>query len=192
MSKIIYHKNCRQHEAVEKAKRMLNKIEKQFGGFQGLFYCNIQLTGINDIDRREVKSYVERHLKELKKKIEKQLLQNEKLVNGDWNENYEEGFYLPPFKEELQIVEALNEVHKFIWDKYPEIEVKKSDEFVFTEQTPEGKFNEALRYFKSKPVEGFNQETFGIFEDGKRKKLYPLTFSPYELSTAKSVYVAFQ
>lgn len=30
MSKISYHKNGHQHKAVSKAKRMLNKIEKQF------------------------------------------------------------------------------------------------------------------------------------------------------------------
>lgn len=97
MSKITYHKNCFKDKSVEKAKRMLNKIEKQFGGFQGTFHCNIQLTGVNDIDRREVKSYIERHLKDLKRKIEKQLLQNEKLVNGEWNEEYEEGFLYAAF-----------------------------------------------------------------------------------------------
>lgn len=183
---------CRQHEAVAKAKRMLNKIEKQWGGFQGTFWCNITLTGIDDIDMREVKSYVERHLKELKKKIEQQLFKNEKFVNGDWNEQYEDGYYIPPFTEELQIIEALNKVHSFIGHNYPEIEVKKSEEFVFTEQTPEGKYNEAVRYFKSKPVVGFNQEAFGVLENGESKKLYPLTFSLYDLSSAKSVYVAFQ
>lgn len=192
MSKISYHKNGHQHEAVAKAKRMLNKIEKQFGGFQGKFYCNIQLTGINDIDRREVKSYVERHLKELKKHIEKQLFQNEKLVNGDWNEQYDEGFYMPTFKDELQLIEALNEVYNFIWNNYPDIDVKKSEQVVFTETTPEGKYNEAVNYFKAKPVYGFNQEYFAVLENGKSKKLYPMTFSAYDLSNATGVYAEFQ
>ncbi|MEP7317189.1 MAG: hypothetical protein ABI921_00555 [Panacibacter sp.] len=192
MSKIIYHKNCRQHEAVAKVKRMLHKIEKQFGGFQGTFYCNIQLTGVNDIDRREVKSYVEQHLKELKRKIDKQLLQNEKLVNGEWNESYEEGYYTPTFTEQLQIIEALNKVHSFIWSEYPEIEIKKSEPFVFTAENPAAKYEEAKRYFLSNPVVGFLQETFGIFENGVSRKLYPLTFSSYDLQNAKSVYVQYQ
>lgn len=192
MSKISYHKNGHQHEAVSKAKRMLNKIEKQFGGFQGKFYCNIQLTGINDIDRREVKIYVERHLKELKKQIEKQLFQNEKLVNGDWNEQYEEGFYIPIFKDELQLIEALNEVYNFIWNNYPDIEVKKSEPIVFKSETPEEKYNEAVNFFKQNPVYGFNQEYFAVLENGKSKKLYPITFSAYDLSTATGVYAEFQ
>lgn len=127
MSKIIYHKNCIQHEAVEKAKRMFNKIEKQFGGFQGTFYCHIQLTGVYEIDNREVKAYIENHLRDLKRKIEKQLLQNEKYVNGEVNEHYEEGYSIPPFSEELKIIEALNEISLFIRHNYPEIEVKKNE-----------------------------------------------------------------
>lgn len=99
---------------------MLNKIEKQFGGFQGTFYCNIQLTGVSDIDNREVQSYIENHLRDLKRKIEKQLLQNQKFVNGEVNEDYEEGFYIPPFSEELKIVEALNQVVSYIRHNYPE------------------------------------------------------------------------
>lgn len=192
MSKITYHKNGHQNEAVSKAKRMLKKIEKQFGGFQGKFYCNIQLTGINDIDRREIKSYVEKHLKELKKQIEKQLFQNEKLVNGDWNEQYEEGFYIPTFKDELQLIEALNEVYNFIWNNYPDIEVKKSEPFVFTAQTPEDKYNEVVNFFKQNPIYGFNQECYAVLENGSSKRLYPTTFSAYDLSNATGVFVEFQ
>lgn len=192
MSKITYHKNGHQHEGCAKAKRMLNKIEKRFGGFQGDFYCNIKLTGINDIDRREVRSYIERHLKRLKDEIEKQLLQNEKLVKGEWNENYEEGFYLPAFKQELQIVEALYELYNFIWNKYPEIEVKKTEQFLFTSKTPEEKYNEAINYYKLNPVYGFKQEYFAILDDGSFEKLYPITFSAYNLSNAIGVFVEFQ
>lgn len=191
MSKIIYHKNCRQHEVVAKAKRMLVKIDKQFGGFQGTFYGKFQLTGINEIDRREVKGYIEQHLKKLKREIDKQLLRNEKLVNGEWNEDYEEGFCTAPFAEELQIVEALNEVHSFIYREYPDIETKKSDEFVFTTDCPTGKFEEANRHFRSNPIVGFLQETFGVFENGVSRKLYPLTFSKYDLQNAKAVYVQY-
>ena len=76
MSKILFHKNCIQHEAVAKVKRMLNKIEKQFGGFQGIFHCHISLTGVSDIDAKDLKYQIKNHLESLKKKIEKQLLQN--------------------------------------------------------------------------------------------------------------------
>lgn len=188
---LTYHKNCIKSEAVEKAKRMLSKIQKQFGGFQGTFHCSITLTGVNEIDRKEIKHYIENHLKNLKRKIEKQLLQNEKLVNGEWNEEYEEGFYMPPFFEELKIVEALNQVHSYIWSNYPDIEVKKTEEFVFTETSPEGKYNESKNHFKSNPVVGFSQEYFAVMENGESRKLYPLTFSAYDLINAKSIYAQY-
>ncbi|MBC7428905.1 MAG: hypothetical protein H7336_09860, partial [Bacteriovorax sp.] len=115
----------------------------------------------------------------------------EKLVNGEWNEEYEEGFYIPPFSEELEIVEALNNVHSFIYNNYPEVETKKSEQFVFTANSATGKFEEAKRYFKSNPVVGFLQETFAVFENGISRKLYSLTFSENDLNGAKSVYVQF-
>jgi hypothetical protein len=186
MSKIIYHKNCIQHEAVGKVKRMLNKIEKQFGGFQGTFYCNIQLTGVDEIDNREVKSYIENHLRDLKRKIEKQLLQNEKYVNGEVNEDYEEGYYIPPFSEELKIIQELNKVGSFIRHEYPELEVKKT-EYVLTTNSSEGKLNETKLHFKNNPVFGFCQEYFAVNENGESKRLYPLTISSYDFENAKSV-----
>ena len=190
MSKIIYHKNCIRHEAVAKIKRMLNKIEKQFGGFQGTFYCNIQLTGVDEIDNREVKSYIENHLKDLKRKIEKQLLKNEKFVNGEVNEDYEDGYYIPPFSEELKIVEALNQVGSYIRHNYPELEIKKT-EFIFSQNSPEKKFNEGKLHFQNNPVFGFSQEYFAVLENGERKKLYPFTFSSYDLVNAISIQIEF-
>lgn len=186
MSKIIYHKNYIQHEAVGKVKRMLKKIEKQFGGFQGTFYCNIQLTGVDEIDNREVKSYIENHLRDLKRKIEKQLFQNEKFVNGEVNEDYEEGYYIPPFSEELKIIEALNEVGSFIRHNYPELEVKKT-EYLLTTNSPEEKLNETKLHFQNNPVFGFCQEYFAVLENGESKRLYPLTISSYDFTNAKSV-----
>ena len=128
----------------------------------------------------------------MKKQIEKQLFQNEKLVNGDWNEQYEEGFYIPTFKDELQLIEALNEVYNFIWNNYPDIEVKKSEPFVFTAQTPEDKYNEVVNFFKQNPIYGFNQECYAVLENGSSKRLYPTTFSAYDLSNATGVFVEFQ
>lgn len=191
MSKITYHKNCIKSEAVEKAKRMLNKIEKQFGGFQGSFFCSIELTGVNKIDRNSVKYLVEKHLNKLKSKIEKQLLQNQKLTNGDWNNDFEEGFYVPELNEQLKIVELLNEVHSHIWNKYPDLEIKKTDEFVFTETSSEGKYNEAKYHFQNNPVVGFSQEYFAVLESGESRKLYPFTFSAYDLINAKSIYAQY-
>lgn len=191
MSKIIYHKRCIKHPEVKKAKRMLNKIVTQFGGFQGTFYCDIQLTGVNDIDRNNIKHYVERHLNQLKNIIEKQLLQNKKLVNGDWNADYEEGFYTPPFSEELKIVELLNEVHSYIWNNYPILQTKKTDDYVFKSDSSEAKYNEIKRHFENNPIVGFCQEYFARLENGESKQLYPFTFSHYDLRNAKSVYAQF-
>ena len=193
MSKIKYHKNCRQHEAVSKAKRMLNKIEKQFGGFQRTFYCNIELTGVNDIDRRELKYQVEKHLKELKSKIEKELLKNEKLIGREWNEQYEEGFYLPPLKEEMQIIEALKEIHSYIWDNYPEVEPQK-DVFEFSNVMahPEEKKNEYINHYKNHPIIGFNKTFFRIYPDGKKRELFPLTYDVNDLKEATAIETVYQ
>lgn len=190
MSKIIYHKNCIHHEAVAKTKRMLLKIEKEFGGFQGIFYGNIKLTGVDDIDNKEVKSYVERHLRSLRNNIEKQLRQNEYFIDGKVNEDYDEGFYIPPFSEELKLVEALDQVGSYIRHNYPELEIRKI-EYAFLQNSPEEKFNEAKLHFKNNPVIGFSQEYFAVLENGESKRLYPLTFSAYDLVNAKSIRVAF-
>jgi len=190
MGKIIYHKNCIQHEAVAKVKRMLNKIEKQFGGFQGIFYGNIKLTGVDEIDNREVKSYIEKHLRSLKNNIEKQLLRNEKFVNGEVNQDYEDEFYISPLSEELKLVEALDEVGSYIRHNYPELEIKKA-EFVFSKNSAEEKFTEAKLHFQNNPVVGFSQEFFTILENGEKKKLYPLTFSSFDLIDAKSICVEY-
>jgi hypothetical protein len=190
MSKITYHKNCIRHEAVSKTKRMLNKIDKQFGGFQRTFWCDIKLTGVDDIDQKEVKRYIENHLKDLKRKIEKQLLRNEYFVNGEVNEDYEEGYYIPPFSEELKIIEALNKVGSFIRHEYPKLEVKKT-EYVLRTNSPEEKLNETKLYFKNNPVSGFCQEYFAVLENGESKRLYPLTISSYDFQNAKSVRVEF-
>jgi hypothetical protein len=191
MSKIAYHKNCIKNPPVEKAKRMLNKIDKQFGGFNGIFHCNIQLTGVNDIDRSEIKRLIENHFKDLKRKIDKQLLQNEKLVNGKWNDEYEEGFYTPTFVEELNLIIALNEVHSHIWSLYPDIEIKKTEPFIFSEISPEGKYFEAKNHFEKNPVYGFQQKYFAVLKNETVRELYPFTFSKFDLVDAKSIYATY-
>lgn len=194
MSKIIYHQNCHKHEFVKKAKRMLNQIEQEYGvaTYQGNFYCSITLTGINDLDRMQVKMYVETHLKELKRKIDKQLLQNEKLVNGDWNENYEEGYYMPSFKVEFELAEALNKVYNFIYSNYPEIEFKESVVFVFNQTSNEAKYNALKEHINTAPVFGFNRQYYGIMKDGSPKQFYGLSFSPYDLTDVIAVNVKYQ
>jgi hypothetical protein len=193
MSKINYHKNCRQHEQVSKAKRMLNKIAKKYpwGGYPE-FYCTINFTGINEFDRSEVKRYVESHLKDLKQEIEKQLNSNELYLKGEKNEKYEEGFWMPTFKKKLQLIEELNEVYNFIWDKYPVIPFQKSEVYIFKGDTPEAKYNEAERKFKNHPVLGYNHEYYAVMENGKDKRLYSFTFSSFDLKDATGIYYQFQ
>lgn len=45
--------------------------------------------------------------------------------------NMKRVFYMPPFFEELKIIESLNQVHSHIWNNYPDIEIKKTEEFIF-------------------------------------------------------------
>ena len=190
MSKIIYQKNCIQHEAVAKAKRMLNKIEKQYGGFNGIFYCHIALTGVDDIDNKAIEYYIKNSIESLKKKIDKQIFQNQMYINGQINEEYEAGFYIPPFVEEIKLIESLTEVSTYIRHNYPELEIKKA-EFIFTKNTIEEMYIEAKSYFINNPIIGFSKEYFAVNETGESKRLYPLTFSAYDLYDAKSIRVEF-
>ena len=64
-------------------------------------------------------------------------------------------------------------------------------EFIFTKNSSEEKFNEAKWHFQYNPVAGFSQEYFAILESGEKKRLYPLTFSAYDLENAKSIMVEF-
>ena len=111
-------------------------------------------------------------------------------INGEINEDYEEGFYIPTFSEELKLIESLNEVSSYIRNKYPRLKVKQS-EFIFTKENHEEKFNESKLHFQLNPVVGFSQEYFAILENGEKKRLYPLTFSSYDLINAKSILVEF-
>lgn len=192
MSKITYHPEYRKHQFVAKAKQMLLKIDKEYGGFDdGQFWCEIKLTGINEIDREEVKWLVEKHMEKCKNQIEKQLLQNKKFHSGDWNEKYQEGFYLPILKQDFQIVEALNNVYQFIWDKYP-VKTQRSETFVFTTTDYEDKYNEIHNHLKQNPIKGFKQEYYAILSNKKTRRLFPFTFSAYDLYDATGVYAEFQ
>jgi hypothetical protein len=191
--KISYHKNCRQHEQVSKAKRMLNKIAKKYPwGSHPEFYCDMNFTGINELDRGNVKRYIESHLKDLKLSIEKQLNNNELYLNGELNEKYEEGFWIPTFKSKLQLIEELNEVYNFIWNNYPVIPFQKSEVYIFKGDSPEAKYNEAKRKFENHPVLGYNHEYYAELENGKHKRLYSLTFSSFDLKDATGIYYQFQ
>lgn len=190
MSKILFHKNCIQHEAVTKVRRMLNEIDKQYGGFQGIFFCHTTLTGVQSIDIKEINYRIKSQLQSLKKKIEKQLFQNEIYINGKINEDYEEGFYIPVFSEEFKLIESLNEVSLYIRNKYPQLKINQY-EFTFTKNTAEEKYNEVKLHFQNNPIAGFSQEYFAVFESGEKKRLYPLTFSAYDLEKAKNILVEF-
>lgn len=190
MNNITYHKYKRKHEAVEKAKEMLNKIEKKSGDFE--LSCYFQLTGVREIDKDEVKFFFRIHWKALIKQMEQQLLNNEMLVGGQWNENYTEGFCVPTFKEAVQLIEALDDVYNFICNYYPEIERKKSEPIVFKDTTTRGKYLEATNYFAANPVHGFKPKYFAVLEDGELKEFYPATISLYDLTLATSIYFEYQ
>lgn len=124
MSKIIFHKNVHQHEPVAKAKVMLNIIQEQFGDFIDDYYCHIQLTGINETDKMQVKTYIELHLEIMKKQIDELLFQNEKFGRGECKENYDEGFFIQFARDQLNLIKALGNVYRFIEKNYPDIDLK--------------------------------------------------------------------
>ncbi|AYQ31416.1 hypothetical protein [Runella sp. SP2] len=119
-------------------------------------------------------------------------MRNQKLVKGDWNAEYEEGYDILTFQNKSQLIEAIYEVYSFIWDNYPDIEFQRSDVFIFKETTSEGKYKEAKNYFQSNPVNGFNQELFVVLNNGASKMVHGITFSHYHFSDATGVYVKFQ
>lgn len=124
MSKIIFHKNGHQHEPVAKAKWMLNKIEDQFEDILGSFYCKIQLTGINEIDKRQVKIYVGLHLNVLKKQIDELLLLNEEFGGRECKKNYDDDYFVQSARDQLELIKALGDVYRCIEKNYPYIDLK--------------------------------------------------------------------
>ncbi len=180
MTKIIYHKNCRKHEAVSKAKRLLKKafliVENQSD-----IYANIQLTGVMDIDYREVKYYLDSQMKTIKIKIEQDIIDEAE---------YNHGYNLMSHIHRLQFIQGLNDVCIHIVNNYPEIEIKQY-EFVFKEESVEGKHREIVRSFKNNPLNGYNAEYIAVFPTGERR-LYPLTFSRDDLNGAIKVIIKYQ
>lgn len=108
------HKNCIQHEAVEKAKQMIKKIETQFGEFNEIFYESLTLTGVEAIDSAKIMYDIRIILNYLKYDIELQLLKNE---------DYVDGFCVTRFTKELKLVEELYKVDFFIRENYQKLEV---------------------------------------------------------------------
>lgn len=192
MIKISYHKHAHKHEAVIKAKKMLNTIEKKFCNHYIECFSVVQLTGINEIDRQEVKCCIEDHLKNLKKNIEEQLFQNQKFIDGIYNLQYDEGYHTPALIHDFKLIKELDETYSFILNSYPKIELKKSEIFVFTTKKPEDKYNEIVNHFKENIVTGYNKEYFAVLENGIEKKLYPQNFSSQDLSDAVGVYLLYQ
>jgi hypothetical protein len=193
MSKIKYHKMAHRHEAVAKTKRMLTKIDKQYGGIGGRFYCNIQLTGVEEIDSVDIKGFLTHHLNDLKKNIEKQLSKNEKYIGIDFNEDYEEGFDIYSIKKELILIELLDNVYTHVCAEYPIIEVKKTNEVCFDENDLAlAKHKKATDFFNQNPVCGFNVEFYAKRADGAEKRLWGLTCTAYDLKDAVSVYATYQ
>lgn len=186
---ITYHKKAHKHSQCAKAKRLLNKILKEF---QGELYMNIELTGINNIDSTEVKIYVERHFDDLKKMMEQQLLQNKKFIDGKLNEDYEDGYNIHHLKYKLSLIEKLNEVYEFIFFRYPTVEFKQTDLYVFKKEDSQEKYYELKYFLEKNPVAGFNQEYYAVLNDESHKRLYPFTFSHGDLLEATSVYVKFK
>lgn len=180
MNIIIYHKNCRKHDAVLKAKRLLKKAFSIVAN-QIDIHANIQLTGVMDIDFRGVKYYLDNQMEKLKEKIEKDI-KDEK--------EYNHGYNLNSHIHRLQLIQGLNDVCGHIGSEYPELEIK-IHEFVFTKESVEDKYREIVHSFQNNPLKGYNAEYIAIRPTGERK-LYPLTFSKDDLEGATKVIIKYQ
>ena len=162
MSKIIYHKNCRKHEAVSKAKRMLIKLYDEFEKPFGDIYANIQLTGVSDIDYREVKCYLDSQFSSLIYSIEKDI---------EAEKEYNHGYNIKGHITRLHFME-------------------KVVEFTFKETNILAKQREIVNYFKSNPINGFNAEYLAIHPTYERR-IYPLTFVAEDLEGVERVIVKY-
>lgn len=180
MSKIIYHKNCRKHEAVSKAKRMLIKLYDEFEKPFGDIYANIQLTGVSDIDYREVKCYLDSQFSSLIYSIEKDI---------EAEKEYNHGYNIKGHITRLHFMEELNTVCSYIASYYPELE-QKVVEFTFKETNILAKQREIVNYFKSNPINGFNAEYLAIHPTYERR-IYPLTFVAEDLEGVERVIVKY-
>ena len=179
MNKIIYHKNCRRHEAVSKAKRLLNKAVLIVQNVSDI-YVSIELTGVSDIDYREVKCYVDSEMRSLKIKIEQDIIDEKE---------YNHGYHFRSHMTRLEFIKALDDVCGFIANNYPEIE-QKQREYTFTNETFEGKYRELKEEFKKNPIEGYAAEHFVVLPDGERR-VYGITFQKQDLAGVSKLITRF-
>ena len=183
MTQVTYHKNCIKHDEVKKVKRMLNKIVKHSESFNDHFVCHIDLTGVFDVDFRNVRYYLLKHLVHLKDATENQTLKNQLYIDGTVNECFDGEFDITMLSEYCYKVESLDKV-MLLLHEYP-VMVKKEYTFNFSGGTYIDKYKELENYLKEKSLVGFEPESYIILESGETIKINPLFFEKRYFENAK-------
>lgn len=185
MNRITYHPNGYKHEAVAKVKRMLTKIGKEQINDSSFFIIE-QLTGVEQIDAKSIKYLVEKQLRNLKNEIENRLKENEPFLStGENNPAYEEYFYLSNIQKKYDLVNQLDAVYQEI-KKYPMLEIK-TWEYIFNATNEKEKFEEIKQYLEKNSFDGWLKEYFSVDENRNKKRIFPLFFSPTDLTNATSI-----
>lgn len=182
MSKVKYHKHCRKHAAVQKTKRTLNALIKKCSLCDAAIY--IELTGIEELDYREMKYYIKKHMELQVKNIQDEI-----------NENKEEdnGYYIPKHLQRLLLVKGLQELQHYIYNSYAEFKNIQSLEVVLTKESNEDKVREYNRYFELNPhLVGFNRTYFAIATGKPDVELFPFTSLASQLTGVEKIRVVYE
>lgn len=184
MLKLKYHKYCRKHEAVIKVKRMLTKAFKLIENYSES-YLNIELTGITELDYREVHYHIERDLKGISDDIPKAIIHEKE---------YKTGFNLKLYTKMLNYISELDKATSYIADHYPMPDIKTA-RIDLLSNTAEEKFKE-LKYknelLMSKTPDMFLKEYYKEVAPDEEQKLWPLTFTKNDLENTNIVIVKYQ
>ncbi len=163
--KIKYHKLCHKHSEVEKVKRQLVKAYK-IADSLSYIYASITLTGIEDLDYKEIRSYYQSEYVKLRDRITKDI---------EDDKEYNHGFNLSSKIIVLKFLQELNTALS-LTAEYPQIPFKVKD-----------------YHFKSDNVHQRKDELKKHFTNGeKERRLYSLTFQSSDLLYGQILRVKYQ
>jgi hypothetical protein len=180
MSAIVkYTKHYHKHSAVDKVKRQINKAYAMVSHLSG-FYASIDLTGIEDLDYKSIRYYVDLEYKNLSNSIAKEI---------EEEKEYNHGYNFSARIATLNFLKALNEAISLTGD-YPHIPVK-TIEMSFISENYNDKWTESEQFFKEKQVIGFNKEYY-VFVSDVERRLWPYTIQKTDLAGATKIILKYQ
>jgi hypothetical protein len=179
MNKITYHKNCRHHAAVKKVKREFIKALKQAEHIEPS--CNIEFTGVAEVDLFELKYMISKHYKKVHTRLTEEV--KELPPNAEFSREF--------YHHTLYFIDDIEEIIDFIHNEYPVNVMEYTFTFSNPEASTEEKKMEYQWHFKANPLIGFKPEYFAYRGENKRQ-IWPFTLSLSDLEGVDKIVIKYQ